>query len=71
MYDKGGRNSMSGLSPTIFGASSPLGNNIGGMLAGIGSTCTFPYRKTAGIWDNRLKETKTTADLGYKSYIKL
>jgi len=25
----------------------------------------------AGSWDNRFKEIKTTADLGYKTYLKL
>ena len=25
----------------------------------------------AGTWDNRFKEIKTTADLGYKTYLKL
>lgn len=32
---------------------------------------TLPYRKMAGTWDNRFKEVKTTADLGYKTYLKL
>ena len=31
----------------------------------------LPYRKMAGSWDNRFKEIKTTADLGYKTYLKL
>ena len=37
----------------------------------MGSQCIYPYRHTASIWDNRFKELKTTADLGYKTYMKL
>ena len=40
-------------------------------LTRIGSQITLPYRKQAGSWDNRYKEIKTTADLGYKTYIKM
>ena len=43
----------------------------GSMLTRMGSQCIYPYRKMASIWDNRLKELKTTADLGYKSFIRL
>lgn len=41
------------------------------MLTRIGSTCVYPYRNTAGIWDIKFKEIKPTADLGNKSYVKL
>lgn len=37
----------------------------------MGSQCIYPYRQTASIWDTRFKELKTTADLGYKTYMKL
>ena len=37
----------------------------------MGSTAIYPYRNNAGLWDNRFKELKTTADLGYKAYMKL
>ena len=71
VYDQGGRNSLSGITATVFGATSPLGQHIGNSLTRIGSPCVFPYRKMAGIWDNGVKELKTTSDLGYKSMIKL
>lgn len=41
------------------------------MLTRMGSSCIYPYRNTASLWDNRFKELKTTADLGYKTYMKL
>jgi len=71
VYDKGGRNSLSGVSATVFGCTSPLGVYISNSLTRIGSPCVFPYRKTAGIWDNGVKELKQTADLGYKAPLKL
>lgn len=37
----------------------------------MGSSCIYPYRNIASIWDNRLKELKPTADLGYKTFMKL
>lgn len=37
----------------------------------MGSSCIYPYRNTATLWDNRYKELKTTADLGNKAYVKL
>lgn len=37
----------------------------------IGSRCIYPYRNSGSIWDNRIKELKTTADLGYKQFIRL
>jgi hypothetical protein len=48
-----------------------LGSTVGGMLTRMGSSCIYPYRNTASLWDNRFKELKTTADLGYKTYMKL
>lgn len=41
------------------------------MLTKLGSGCIYPYRNVATIWDNRFKELKTTADLGYKTYQRL
>lgn len=37
----------------------------------MGSQCIYPYRHSASLWDNRFKELKPTADLGYKAYMKL
>lgn len=71
VFDKGGRNSLSGIQATMFGGTSSLGSILGGSLTKIGSQCIYPYRSGASIWDNRLKELKTTADLGYKSFIRL
>jgi len=71
VYDEGTRNSNSGINATIFGASSALGVVTASSLTRIGSQVVLPYRKQSGVWDNRYKEIKTTADLGYKSYLKL
>jgi NADH dehydrogenase (ubiquinone) 1 alpha subcomplex subunit 9 len=56
---------------TLFGGSSPLGSTLGGMLTRMGSLAIYPYRHLATLWDTRFKELKTTADLGYKSYMRL
>ena len=56
---------------TLFGGTSPLGSTLGGLLTRMGSTAIYPYRHNASLWDNRFKELKTTADLGYKTYMKL
>ena len=71
MYDQGGRNSISGIKATVFGGSGPLGAITGGTLTSIGSQCIYPYRNSATVWDNRVKELKTTADLGYKAFMRL
>ena len=71
VYDKGGRNSISGINATVFGATSVLGMTTGSMLTRMGSTCVYPYRGTSTIWDIKFKEIKPTADLGYKTYVKL
>lgn len=71
VYERGGRNSISGINATIFGASSALGVAIGSKLTAIGSTAIYPYRGQATIWDDKFKEIKPTADLGYKAYVKL
>jgi len=71
VYDKGGRNSNSGINCTLFGGSSPLGMITGSALTSIGSTCVYPYRNSTGMYDNIFKELKPTADLGHKSYVKL
>jgi hypothetical protein len=44
VYDKGGRNSVSGVNATLFGATSALGMVTGSMLTRIGSTVVYPYR---------------------------
>lgn len=56
---------------TLFGGSSPLGSTLGGLLTRMGTQAIYPYRQTGTLWDNRFKELKTTADLGYKTYMKL
>ena len=71
VYDKGGRNSVSGVNATVFGASGALGMTIGQSLTRVGSTCVYPYRGQASIWGTIFKEVKPTADLGYKAYVKL
>lgn len=71
VYDQGGRNSISGINATVFGASSVLGMSIGSLLTSIGSTCVYPYRSQGTLWDFKFKEIKPTADLGYKAYVKL
>lgn len=71
VYERGGRNSISGINATLFGASSVLGVAIGSMLTSIGSTAIYPYRGQATLWDDKFKEIKPTADLGYKAYVKL
>jgi len=71
VYDQGGRNSISGINATVFGASSVLGMATGTMLTRVGSTVIYPYRQTSTIWDLKFKEIKPTADLGYKAYVKL
>ncbi len=71
VYDKGSRNSLSGIQCTMFGGTSALGAVLGGSLTRIGSQCIYPYRSNASIWDRQIKELKTTADLGYKSFLRL
>jgi RNA polymerase-interacting CarD/CdnL/TRCF family regulator len=44
---------------------------VGSMLTRIGSTIVYPYRGQATIWDDKFKEVKPTADLGYKAYVQL
>lgn len=41
------------------------------MLTRMGSQCIYPHRHAATIWDNRMKELKTTGDLGNKVLMKL
>ena len=55
----------------MFGGTGVLGNITGGTLTSFGSQCIYPYRNHASLWDNRLKELKTTADLGYKAFMRL
>ena len=71
VYDGGGRNSISGINATVFGASSVLGMSIGSLLTSIGSTVVYPYRSQGTLWEWKFKEIKPTADLGYKAYVKL
>lgn len=48
-----------------------LGVAVGSKLTAIGSTAIYPYRGQATLWDDKFKELKPTADLGYKAYVKL
>lgn len=65
------RNGYSGINATMFGGTSPLGSTFGGLITRMGSTVIYPYRTNAALWDNRFKELKPTADLGYKAYVKI
>lgn len=71
VYDGGQRNSYSGIRATVFGPTSPLGCIIGAMLTRMGSQCIYPYRNLGTVWNNRIKDLKVTADLGYKSFVRL
>lgn len=72
VYDNGtARNSLSGINATMFGGTSALGSTLGGMLSRIGSQMIYPYRNTATMWDTRFKELHPTADLGYKTFMRL
>lgn len=55
----------------MFGVTSPLAVVLGGMLTKMGSQNIYPYRNLATTYDSKFKELKTTADLGYKTYMKL
>jgi dTDP-4-dehydrorhamnose reductase len=69
--EQSARNSYSGVQMTLFGGTSPLGSTLGGMLTRMGTLAIYPYRSLATQYDNRYKELKTTADLGYKAYMRL
>jgi NADH dehydrogenase (ubiquinone) 1 alpha subcomplex subunit 9 len=71
VQESNARNSYSGIQMTMFGGTSPLGSTLGGMLTRMGTMAVYPYRHNASIWDTRFKELKTTADLGYKTYMRL
>lgn len=71
VFDKGQRNSISGIQATVFGGTGALGTTIGASLTKIGSRCIYPYRTMAAVYDTRMRELKTTADLGYKQFIRL
>jgi NADH dehydrogenase (ubiquinone) 1 alpha subcomplex subunit 9 len=71
IYEGGGRNSYSGVMATMYGGTGNLGSISGGMLSSMGSQMIYPYRNVASMWDNRLKELKPSADLGYKTFIRL
>jgi dTDP-4-dehydrorhamnose reductase len=55
----------------MFGGTSPLGSTLGGMLTRMGTQAIYPYRNLATQYDTRFKELKVTADLGYKTYVRL
>lgn len=71
VFDKGGRNSISGIQATVFGGTSATGTWIGTSLTKMGSRCIYPYRAMASVYDVKMRELKTTADLGYKQFIRL
>jgi hypothetical protein len=41
------------------------------MLTKIGSANIYPYRGMQSVWEDKMKELKTTADLGYKAFMRL
>lgn len=71
VYDKGSKNSISGIKATVFGGSSPLGASIGSRLTHIGSICVYPHRAAGDHWNPVFRELRANADLGYKTAIKL
>lgn len=71
IYDKGSRNSISGVNATVFGGSSPLGMMIGSRLTTMGSTCVYPHRATGDFHNSVFREVRVSGDLGYKTAIKL
>jgi len=71
VYDKGSKNSISGIKATLFGGSSILGLVIGTRLTMMGSVVVYPHRNI-GDWSNKIfREIRTSADLGYKTQIRL
>jgi len=71
VFDKGSRESVSGIQATMFGGTGSLGSMLGANLSMIGSQCIYPYRTLASQWDKNLRELKTTADLGNKQFMQL
>lgn len=67
VYDKGSRNSVSGIKATVFGASSPLGAYIASTLTKHGSVCVFPHRTLGHFYNDIFREIRTGADLGNKA----
>ncbi len=71
VYDEGKRNSYTGIRATMFGGSSPLGALTGSMLTRMGSQCIYPYRNLGSNFNNRIRDLKTTADVGYRAFVRL
>lgn len=71
VYDKGSKNSISGIKATVFGGSSPLGAFIGSRLTQFGSICVYPHRALGDVSNAVFRELRVNADLGYKTAIKL
>ena len=63
IYDQGGRNSISGIRATIFGATGFMGPFIGSALGYIGSDLIFPHCHQY-IYDDEVKELKLCAGSG-------
>lgn len=71
VYDKGTRNSISGIKATVFGGSSIVGSHIGARLTLMGSVCVYPHRSTGDFSNQVFRELRVAADMGYKTAIKL
>lgn len=71
IYDKGSKNSISGIKATVFGGTSPLGACIGTRLTLMGSVCVYPHRHAGDFHSPNFRELRASADLGYKTGIKL
>lgn len=71
VYDQGGKNSLSGVKATVFGGTSPTGAVIGASLSLKGGVCVYPHRRMTDWSDHRFRELRVTADLGYKTAVKL
>ena len=56
---------------TMFGGTSALGSIIGSSLTKCGSLAIYPYRHLATMWDSRFRNLRVTADIGYKTWVKL
>jgi NADH dehydrogenase (ubiquinone) 1 alpha subcomplex subunit 9 len=63
IYDKGGRNSISGIRATVFGATGFLGPFIGASMGYIGSDLIFPHCHTYSF-DDHVKELKLCGTSG-------
>jgi len=69
IYDQGGRNSISGIRATVFGATGFLGPYIGASMGYIGSDIVYPHNHRY-VYDDEVKELKLTGSSGQTWLIK-